>query len=144
MAQATAGYSDTPLLKKLGYKAGQDALLFSVPETLSALSGFDGFASCKQPKSWRGVSGGPYDLIHIFEKQAARLEKNTPLLRPLLAQTGMVWISWPKKASKVPTDVTGDLVRALVLQNGLVDIKVCAVDEIWSGLKMVIPVKDRK
>ena len=139
-----AGYSGTPLLKKLGYKAGQKALLLNVPDDLPQLSGFPDFASIKQARTWRGMSGGPYDLIHVFEKEAARLEKGVPGLKALLEQDGMVWISWPKKASGVTTDVTGDVVRSLVLKNGLVDIKVCAVSDIWSGLKMVIPVRDRK
>ena len=138
-----AGYSGTPLLKKLGYMPGQKACLFQVPETLPQLSGYDAFAACKQPQTWRGVSGGPYDLIHLFEKQADSLEKHMPRLKFLLQPAGMVWVSWPKKASKVPTTVTEDVVRRLALQNGLVDIKVCAVDEVWSGLKLVIPVKDR-
>lgn len=138
-----AGYSGTPLLKKLGYKPGQKALLFNVPESLSILSQYPDFTMCKQPKTWRGVSGGPFDLVHIFEKDAAKLEQHICSIRKILISNGMVWISWPKKSSKVPTTLSGDVVRRLALKNGLVDIKVCAVDEIWSGLKLVIPVKDR-
>ncbi|MCI5046021.1 MAG: DUF3052 domain-containing protein [Aquisalinus sp.] len=138
-----AGYSGTPLLKKLGYKEGQKALLLAVPSELPQLSTYSGFSTCKQIKTWRGFSGGPYDLIHIFEKQADNLEKHMGSLREHLVQNGMIWVSWPKKASKVPTTVTEDVIRRLALNNGLVDVKVCAVDEVWSGLKLVIPVKDR-
>ena len=139
-----AGYSGTPLLKKLGYRPGQRALLYQVPEGLPQLSGYPNFAAVKKPKTWRGISGGPYDLIHIFEKEARHLEKGMGTLRSILAPDGMIWVSWPKKASKVPTTVTEGVIRRLALANGLVDIKVCAVDDIWSGLKLVIPVKDRK
>ncbi|MCI5045848.1 MAG: DUF3052 domain-containing protein [Aquisalinus sp.] len=139
-----AGYSGTPLLKKLGYKDGQKALLLGVPPELPQLSTFSGFAACKQVKTWRGLSGGPYDLIHVFEKQANNLESHIDPLRQHLEQSGMIWVSWPKKASKVPTTVTEDVIRRLALDNGLVDVKVCAVNEVWSGLKLVIPVKDRK
>jgi len=83
------------------------------------------------------------NLIHYFTKQAKDLYKDISFLKSEIEANGMIWISWPKKASKVPTDITEDVVRELALTKGLVDIKVCAVDEIWSGLKLVIPVKDR-
>lgn len=139
----TAGYSGTPLLKKLGVKQGQKALLYSVPDRVTELASFEEFASLKAPKTWCGVSGADYDYVHVFEKEAARLEKGMPVLRQIIAQDGMIWVSWPKKASKVETTITEDVVRNLALANGLVDIKVCAVDEIWSGLKLMIPKKDR-
>ncbi len=138
-----AGYSGTPLIKKLGYKPGQKALLLGIPETLPQLSTYPDFALRKLVKTWRGVSGGPFDLVHVFEKQAEKLEQHIVTLRKVLVQNGMIWVSWPKQASKVPTTVTEDVIRRLALNNGLVDVKVCAVDEIWSGLKLVIPVKDR-
>jgi len=86
----------------------------------------------------------PKDLIHYFTTKAGNLQSDIISLKAELKPNGMLWISWPKKASKIPTDVTEDRIRSLALKNGLVDIKVCAVDEVWSGLKLVIPVKDRQ
>ena len=86
---------------------------------------------------------GRFDFIQFFTKRRRDLEKRLPALRAALEPAGMVWVSWPKKASGVPSDVTEDTVRGLAAQCGLVDVKVCAVDETWSGLKLVIPVKDR-
>jgi hypothetical protein len=84
------------------------------------------------------------NLIHYFVETQSQLEQHICSLKNEIEQDGMIWISWPKKASKVPTDITEDVIRRLALENGLVDVKVCAVDETWSGLKLVIPVKDRK
>lgn len=84
------------------------------------------------------------DLAHFFTKNSKELTQTLPKLRDKIAPDGCIWVSWPKKASKVPTDVTEDVIRNLALNIGLVDVKVCAVDDIWSGLKLVIPVKDRK
>jgi hypothetical protein len=81
--------------------------------------------------------------IHYFVKEQQQLLKDIRQLKAQIKQDGMIWISWPKKASKLTTDITEDVIRAIALENGLVDVKVCAVDEIWSGLKLVIPVKDR-
>lgn len=139
-----AGYSGTPLLKKLGYRPGQRALLVGVPDTLPQLSGYGEFSSVKKVKSWRGLSGGPYDLIHVFTADRAGLEAHIVALRELLAPDGTIWLSWPKKASGVETSVDQAVAQGTALVNGLVDIKKCAVDETWSGLKLVIPVKDRK
>ncbi len=87
---------------------------------------------------------GPVDYIHLFTKSKDELQTQFPILKAALAQNGLLWISWPKKASKVTTDLNENIVREIGLQNGLVDIKVCAVDEIWSGLKFVYRLKDRK
>ena len=84
------------------------------------------------------------DFIHYFAREGKQLQKDIGKLKNGIEQNGMIWISWPKKSSKVETDVTEDVVRMIALTNGLVDIKVCAVDGTWSGLKLVIPVKDRK
>ena len=83
------------------------------------------------------------DLIHLFTRSRREYEKKLPQLRKALSPNGALWVSWPKLASKVPTDMSENIVRDLALKNGLVDIKVCAVDEVWSGLKLVIPLKDR-
>ena len=84
------------------------------------------------------------DFIHYFSTTEAALTKDIPTLKKQLVADGMIWISWCKKSAKIPSDITEDIIRDLALKNGLVDIKVCAIDEVWSGLKLVIPVKDRK
>lgn len=137
-----AGYSGTPLPGKLGYLAGQRALLVGLPPEPAALAGFPGFA---RRETWPSLaaagaaSAGPFDLIHVFERDRAALEAALPGLRARLAPAGMLWVSWPKKAARVPTTLTEDVIRALALAGGLVDVKVCAVDAVWSGLKLVIP-----
>ena len=80
----------------------------------------------------------------FFTDQRSQLETELPRLKKRITQNGMIWIAWPKKASKVPTDLTEDVIRDTAIALGLVDVKVCAVNEVWSGLKLVIPVKDRK
>ncbi len=139
----SAGYSGTPLLKKLGVKDGQKALLVAVPDEVKDLSGFQHWGRLKTAKTTRGVSDGPYDYAHFFTSSATQLTTTLPKLKKELAPNGMIWVSWPKKSSGVPSSVTEDTVRKLALKIGLVDVKVCAVDDIWSGLKLVIPVKDR-
>jgi hypothetical protein len=136
-----AGYSATPLLTKLGYRAGQRALLIAVPAEPPELAGFAGFARREtQPGlAAPGAPQGPFDLIHVFERDRAALVQALPGLRARLAPDGALWVSWPKKAARQPTDLTEDAVRALALAAGLVDVKVCAVDAVWSGLKLVIP-----
>jgi hypothetical protein len=135
-----AGYSATPLLTKLGYRAGQRALLIAVPADPPELAGFAGFARCEmRPGLAAPAPQGPFDLIHVFERDRAALAAALPGLRARLAPAGALWVSWPKKAARVPTDLTEDAVRALALAAGLVDVKVCAVDAVWSGLKLVIP-----
>ena len=134
-----AGYSGTPLAKKLGIKAGYSVALLNAPKGFRAnLKGL--------PPDVRFAEriNGTHDLIHFFTRSKAELAKELPKLGRKITQEGMIWVSWPKKASKVETDITEDVVRELALKNGLVDVKVCAVDEIWSGLKLVIPVSRRK
>lgn len=140
----SAGYSGTPLLKKLGVKDEQTALLVGVPPEIKQLADFQGWRRVKTAKTMRGASGGPYDYIHFFTADEKALKASLPKLRKELEQAGMIWASWPKKTSGVPSTVTEDTVRRMALKIGLVDVKVCAVDEIWSGLKLVIPLKDRK
>ncbi|MEM9617308.1 MAG: DUF3052 domain-containing protein [Pseudomonadota bacterium] len=140
----TAGYSGTPLLKKLGVKDEQTALLVGVPETVTELNSYNKWRRLKTAKTLRGCNGGPYDYIHFFTADEGLLQRAIPILKRELQQAGMIWISWPKKSSGVLSTVTEDIVRKCALKQGLVDIKVCAIDNIWSGLKLVIPVKDRK
>ncbi|NER09377.1 Protein of unknown function [Muriicola jejuensis] len=132
------GYSGTPLAKKLGIKRGQRVKLFHPPEGY-----FDLFEDLPDDFELLPEEDTGIDFIHYFALQADQLDRDLGTLRKQLNQTGMIWISWPKKASKVPTDLDGNVVRDLGLRHGLVDIKVCSVNEIWSALKFVIPVRDR-
>jgi hypothetical protein len=133
-----AGYSSTPLAKKLGIKAGFIIRLINPPANYYSL-----FTDMPADITFVEERHTKKDFIHYFTKVAAELGQLIPLLKSEIVQNGTIWISWPKKASKVPTDITEDLIREMALANGLVDVKVCAVDEIWSGLKLVIRVKNR-
>lgn len=129
-----AGYSQTPLLGKLGFKPGQRALFSGVPETLPEISAYPDFAVCDVD----AVRAAVYDLILIFETEREQLEGWARCLPTLLDADGMVWIAWPKKASRRPTTISEGIVREVLLPLGLVDVKVCAIDEVWSGLKMMV------
>lgn len=131
-----AGYSGTPLAKKLGYKPGMCAVLVGAPQ---------GYAGWLEPLP-EGVVFRAEDpeLVHIFTTERAVLETALADWRSVLRSDGMVWVSWPKKASKVPTDITEDVIRAIALPMGWVDVKVCAVSEVWSGLKLVVRKELRK
>jgi hypothetical protein len=134
-----AGYSETPLAKKLGIKAGFRIRLINTPEYYFKLfSDFPVEVKIIKAKS------SEIDFIHYFTTKAEVLTHDLLSLKKQLHPNGMIWVSWYKKSAKIPTDVTEDLIRNTALKNGLVDIKVCAVDELWSGLKLVIPIKDRK
>jgi len=141
-----AGYSGTPLIKKLGYKPGQCALLIGVPEDLRPVLDQPDFAWSRTVEDMPALPDDPppLDVVHLFTRQRDVLNAGLPVLRALLRPTGMIWVSWPKKASKEPTDMTEDVIRDLALSIDLVDVKVCAVDQIWSGLKLVIPVAKRR
>ena len=132
----TTGYSGTPLAKKLGFKVGQTALLINVPERLAEIAGFDGFASVEH--ALPAVLQRQFDYIHIFETHRVALEVMAAALFRVVRPDGMIWISWPKKSSRVPTTITEDTLREILLPTGLVDVKVCAVDETWSALKFMI------
>ena len=136
--QAQAGYSGTPLAKKLGLKDGQNAAFIDLPDSLSWLAQERVFASLELPSSWDALTSKDLDYVHLFTDSAATVDAATPALRTSLRQDGMIWMSWPKKASKVPTDVTEDTIRDRALQDILVDVKVCASDDVWSGLKLMI------
>ena len=131
-----AGYSGTPLAKKLGIQSQFRVAFFRLPpEVKTELE--DNLAHC------RAAGPGPLDFVMIFVKSQAELRKQFPQFAGQLAPAGMLWVSWPKKSSGVTTDVAENDVRGIGLEAGLVDVKVCAVSEIWSGLKFVIRVKDR-
>ena len=129
----TAGYSGTPLAKKLGFKPAMRAWAMGMPDSVRAEIERD-----SPPVEWLAQPEPPVDLAHIFVTSCAALDCELSMLLPLIARDGMIWASWPKKASKVPTDITEDVIRALALPLHLVDVKVCAVDDIWSALKLVI------
>jgi len=133
MATTTPGYSGTPLACKLGILAGGRVVVLQAP---------DGYAAWLAPlpedvRSERAVSPG-IDVVHLFVERRADLRARLADLRDRIAPGAAVWVSWPKKASKVPTDVTEDTIRELALPLGFVDVKVCAVSPVWSGLKLVI------
>jgi hypothetical protein len=127
------GYSGTPLAKKLGFKPGQRAWFADMPDSVRAEIAPEAIGLVLLGEPDPGL-----DAAHVFVTTRAELERHVALLRARLATDGMIWVSWPKKASKVPTDITEDVVRAVALPTGLVDVKVCAVDQIWSGLKLVV------
>lgn len=135
------GYSGTPLAKKLGIKENFRALLLHVPDDVKTELR-DGLEQCQIQHSSTQTSRD-LDFIFLFAKSRARLELELIPAAKALAPAGMLWISWPKKSSGVATDLTGDVVRQSGLDAGLVDVKVCAVTDVWSGLKFVIPVKNR-
>jgi hypothetical protein len=130
---ATAGYSGTPLVKKLGLKPGFTVAILDAPE------GFDEtLGELPDDVTVTRRLGGSKDMVIVFTTERAALARRLGALRAAIAPDGMIWVVWPKKSSGVPTDVTEDVVREVVLPTGLVDVKVCAVDATWSGLKIVI------
>ena len=129
----TAGYSRTPLAKKLSLKNGMRVWWGGMPDIVRAEIERDA-----PPIERLDAPEPPVDLAHIFVTSCAALDCELRMLLPLIARDGTIWVSWPKKASKVPTDITEDVIRTLALPLHLVDVKVCAVDETWSGLKLVI------
>ena len=135
---AESGYSGTPLSRKLGLKAGQAVAFVGLPDSLHHLQDAAGFRRIELAPDWRALPEGARDVIHLFTRSAAEVDLALPVLRDLIEPDGMIWGSWPKKASKVATDVTEDVIRNRALADVLVDVKVCAVDAVWSGLKLVV------
>ena len=135
----TAGYSGTPLAQKLGLKDGQRVMFIALPKEFKELRKARHFVEMAEA-GWENFPDGEagYDVIHGFTTSRAVLEKAAKPLMDEIDRDGSIWISWPKKASKVATDITEDVIRDVVLPIGLVDVKVAAVNEIWSGLKLVI------
>lgn len=132
-----AGYSGTPLAKKLGYADGASVYAVGVPPSVKAE-----IAETAKLKFTAKAAKGQA-IAHVFATKAKALEAELKKLRPLLASDGMIWVSWPKKAAKVETDITEDTIRKIALPMGYVDVKVCAVDDTWSGLKLVIRKSER-
>jgi len=133
-----AGYSGKPLVQKLGIKSGSTIAVIGAPRGYARTLG-------KLPSgvTHRTSAVGPLDFIQFFSSEKQELERRFAALARALAPAGMLWISWPKKASGVTTDLTEDVIRAVGLAHGLVDVKVAAVDDVWSGLKFVRRLEDR-
>jgi hypothetical protein len=128
-----AGYSGTPLAKKLGLKEGTSVVVVDAPK---------GYRKLLEPLPaavrFSSTIGPATDIVHVFSTQKTHLARTLGVVRKKLSSKAAVWVSWPKKSAKVPTDITEDTVREIALPLGFVDIKVCAVDEVWSGLKLVV------
>ena len=136
----SAGYSGKTLSQKLGIESETKLLVINQPEHyFDLMPDFPFGTEVATDGNTQNV-----DLIHYFTKEYKDFKTDLPKLKTQILKNGAIWISWPKKASRVPTDMDENKVRNLALEIGLVDVKVCAVDEIWSGLKLVIPVKDRE
>jgi hypothetical protein len=134
-----AGYSKTPLAQKLGIKPGMKVAALAAPAGYRKL-----LAPLPEKVSFTGKASAGSGFVHLFVSERRILEKELKRLRALLDDAGVLWISWPKKSSGVTTDITEDVIRDVCLPLGFVDIKVCAVDETWSGLKLMIRRENRK
>jgi hypothetical protein len=135
----TAGYSATPLIKKLGIKPEMKVLFINKPDDYYKLLEVDiTDQSCK--------SNETPDLVHLFVKNVKEFESEMKALKSVCKKNSavIIWVSWYKKAAKIPTDITENVIRNYALKNDLVDVKVCAVSDIWSGLKLVVPITKRK
>lgn len=140
MKKALSGYSGTPLVKKLGLKAGQSLAVVNPPNNFLAQE----LQPLPENIQWAAAgAGGLRDFIMLFVISSKALKKELPKLKKKLARDGTLWVSWPKKSSGVVTDLSFEVVQQLGLKIGLVDVKICAVNEIWSGLKFVYRLKDR-
>lgn len=126
-----AGYSGTPLHKKLGIREGMALYAIHPPRNYLQLLSIPAKFAKSPPKNGA-------DFVHLFVKDAVALKRDLPRARAAIKPGGMIWVSWPKQAAKIETDVTGREVRDLALEGDLVDVKICAVSEIWSGLKLVV------
>jgi hypothetical protein len=133
-----AGYSKTPLAQKLGIKAGMKVVALDAP------AGYRKWlAPVPEGVSFNDKARAGSDFVHLFVTKPRMLETELKRLRKLLANAGVLWVSWPKKSSGVATDITEDVIRDVCLPLGFVDVKVCAVDETWSGLKLMIRRENR-
>jgi len=129
-----AGYSGTPLWKKLGYKSGVSAYVEGEPSNYISLLTLPADVVV----TWLPRAKSDIEFVHLFATSASQLKSKLESVRKRIVPGGVIWVSWPKKSSGVTSDITEDTIRDLALPMGLVDVKVCAVDEVWSGLKLVI------
>jgi hypothetical protein len=132
-----AGYSGTPLVKKLGIKEGFNILIVHAPED------FDTQLELREDVTVSVKARKPYDFVLFFTKSQQELEKEFSRYSAKLTPAGMLWVSWPKKTSGVQSDLNENIVRDIGLAKGMVDVKVCAIDDVWSGLKFVFRLRDR-
>ena len=137
--QSPAGYSGTTLVKKLGLADNAKALVRNEPKGY-----WDWISPLPEGVSVKSRPSTGLNFVHLFVTKQSSYRKEVLAARKLIAPDGMIWISWPKKSSGVPSDLDENVIRDFALKNGLVDVKVCAVNEVWSGLKLVIPVKLRE
>ena len=128
------GYSGTPLWKKLGYKVGVSAYVEGEPSNYISLLTLPADVVV----TWLPRAKSDMEFVHLFATSASQLKSKLESYRKKIVPFGVIWVSWPKKSSGVTSDITEDTIRDLALPMGLVDVKVCAVDEVWSGLKLVI------
>jgi hypothetical protein len=133
-----SGYSGTPLWKKLGFKQAFKAYVKNSPEDYAIL-----LEGLPENVTFNKRLSAELDIIHLFTKERQEMEKHLPNYLRRIKQNGMIWVSWPKKSSKVVTDITEGTVRDIALPIGLVDVKVCAIDDVWSALKLVIRKENR-
>jgi len=133
-----AGYSGTPLGKKLGIKPGSRILALGAPSNYASL-----IAPLPDDAALEPRINERTDIVHVFSTKRKELAASLSMLRKKLKDDGAIWVSWPKKSAKMPTDITEDTVREIAFPLGFVDIKVCAVDEVWSGLKLVVRRENR-
>jgi hypothetical protein len=140
-----AGYSGRPLPEKLGFKPGMAVAFISLPPELEGLAESVPFGQVVRAADWAAPLGSDrsLDAVHAFTRSGAEVDSHLARLQDAIRRDGMIWVSWPKKASKVATDVTEDRVREAALRLDLVDIKVAAIDAVWSGLKLMVR-KDRR
>lgn len=129
----SAGYSGTPLAQKLSLKSGMNVQFWMMPDAI-----YDEIAGAGLGLIVNRAEAGPYDAVHLFTVVRADLVAHLATALRQIRRDGFIWVSWPKKAAKLPTDMTEDVIRAVALPMGLVDVKVCAVDAVWSGLKLMI------
>jgi len=134
-----AGYSGTPLAQKLGLKAGQSVVTIGAPAGYRKL-----LSPLPEKVTFTAEIKNGATFLHLFVSDRKPLERELKRLRKLIADNGILWVSWPKKSSGVKTDITEDVIREVCLPLGFVDIKVCAVDETWSGLKLMIRRENRR
>ena len=134
-----AGYSETPLPQKLGIKPGLTIVAINAPANYRRLLG-----TIPEGATFSNRLRSDSTLVHVFIRKHSELANRLPVLREKIADAGAVWVSWPKRSSGVPTDVTEDVIRAVALPLGFVDVKVCAIDETWSGLKLMVRRENRK
>lgn len=133
-AAPASGYSGTPLWRKLGYKDGTTAFVEGEPATYRSLLGLPEGVEV----AWASRPSAGMAFVHVFAVRRSRLAAALGAHLARLARSGVIWVSWPKKSSGVPTDITEDVIREVALPLGLVDVKVCAVDGTWSGLKLMV------